>query len=132
MEVVHLTRSSGLKKNKNRILERFGAKVQHEKIKRYWYHFSYDFDKVGEGNLAIFKKRQDLFLYYGRDVSRDAIVASLKKYDIDETTWESVIDRLRQQHGVISKNAFEKEIEALNKDIFNPRGLVAVGAKLNS
>ena len=81
---------------------------------------------VGEGNMAITKNKDQLFLYYGDYDCYGNHAAALAQHKIDNDTWDAIIKRLQDKHGIISKKALKKEIEAINSEVFDEQGLIAV------
>ena len=81
---------------------------------------------VGEGNMAVTKKKDQLFLFYGDDDSYEKRAAALMENKLDKETWDAIIKRLQEKHGKIFKKALKKEIEAINSEVFDEKGLIAV------
>ena len=81
---------------------------------------------VGEGNFAIGMKTEERYCYYGKNDSYINRANDLEAAGINQECWEGIIKRLQAKYCKLFKGDFKKEIESLNQEIFDPKGLIAI------
>ena len=81
---------------------------------------------VGEGNFAMAKGTTERYAFYGEGDSYEARAKTLAVHGIDADCWHGIVNRLQVNYGIVSKSALQKEIDAMDAEIFEPKGLIAL------